>query len=78
MYSAIAMQSRRVEEYGQGKSEAEDRDESRWNGRVIVTSGERYMEVEESLAQSRPLWLREESDTLSRIELVAKNFARTL
>lgn len=78
MYSATAKQSRRVEEYGQPKNDAEKNYESRWNGRVIVTSGERYMEVEESLAEARPMWLREESDTISRIDTVAANFARTL
>lgn len=78
VYSAIAKQSRRVEQYGQQKNDTEDRDESRWNGRVIVTSGERYMEVEEPLAEARPMWLREESDSISKIELVAAEFARTL
>lgn len=78
VYSAVAMQSRRVEKYEQGKNDAEDRYESRWNGRVIVTSGDRYMEVEGPLAESRPMWVREVSDTLSRTELVATNFARTL
>lgn len=78
VYSAIAKQSRHVEEYGQQQNEAEDGDESRWNGRVILTSGETYMEVEGPLAESRPVWLREGSRALSDIELAVANFVKTL
>ena len=74
VYSATVKQSRRFDAYGLEKDDAEDVGESRWNGRVIVTSGDRYMEAEGPLAASRPVWLGEESDRLVGAQLAATGF----
>lgn len=39
-------------------------DESRWNGKVIAMLGDRYMEVEERLADFRPAWLGKKTSEL--------------
>ncbi len=63
MYSATAIESRRVEDYGKDKAE-EREGERKWNGRVIVVLGNTYTEVEELYADTRGIWLGEENAKL--------------
>ena len=70
VYSATAKEPRRVESYGKDK-DAEDEKERRWNGRVILTLGERYTELEESYANFRSIWLGKENARLFRLQQAA-------
>lgn len=54
-FSATASQHHRVDDYGKdvaGQGQGEGKG-GRWNGRTIVTLGDRYTEVEEGLASLR-------------------------
>ena len=66
-YSATASQSRRVEAYGR-EDPANDLQQGRWNGRVIMILGNQYTEIEEPLAKLRPLWLGSENEKLTRAQ----------
>lgn len=68
MYSATAKQT---ETSGPEMDGAKDGVESRWNGKVIVTLGDRYMEVEEPIADARPVWLGEEATRVIGAQLDA-------
>ena len=68
VYSAVANQNRQVEAYG--------RDEridvpGRWNGRVILTLGDEYTEVEEPIASLRPQWFGRQNTDLTREQQIA-------
>ncbi|KAK4692281.1 hypothetical protein P7C71_g4890, partial [Lecanoromycetidae sp. Uapishka_2] len=54
-YSATAMQTSEVECYGRDTPEM-IKALNRWNGRVIMTLGDRWTELEEPLAKLRPQW----------------------
>lgn len=58
VYSATATQSRQVEGYGKDTS-ADVASAGRWNGRVILTLGDRWTEIEEPLASLRAQWFGE-------------------
>ncbi|KAI0198466.1 short chain dehydrogenase reductase [Astrocystis sublimbata] len=76
VYSATARQTRRVEAYGQ-ETEAEVwTDGERWNGRVIVTLGDSYVEVEEPLADLKPFWFGRDVHRLTRMQQAATAFTR--
>lgn len=64
VYSAVARQSARVENYA-GERLLENGKEEKWNGRVIVTLGDTWTEVEEQLVQLRPKWWGEENEKLT-------------
>ena len=49
VYSATAKEPRRVEAYGKD-NDMENEKERRWNGRVILTLGDKYTELEEPYA----------------------------
>lgn len=80
VYSAIATQEHRVEDYGKdvaGKGEGEGEKEgekARWNGRTILTLGDAYTEVEEVYAHLRPRWMGEENARLTRLQQAATDF----
>ncbi len=59
VYSAVARQTRRVELYGK-ETEKDIFEDGRWNGRVILTLGDTYTEVEEAFSESRGLWVGSE------------------
>ncbi|KAI9726095.1 MAG: hypothetical protein M1828_002103 [Chrysothrix sp. TS-e1954] len=65
VYSATARQRKRVTAYGKDK-ENDDDPGGRWNGRVIFVNGNKYTEVEESIAGLRRHWLGPEQDDLLR------------
>lgn len=54
-YSATAQQKRVVELYGRDDAK-KAASPGRWNGRVIMTLGDRWTELEEPLASMRPQW----------------------
>lgn len=59
-----------MEDYG--KDNAGEREgERRWNGRIIITLGDRYTEVEEKYADLRSIWLGEENAQLFRSQQAA-------
>ncbi|KAL4922542.1 hypothetical protein BDW62DRAFT_217359, partial [Aspergillus aurantiobrunneus] len=54
VYSAVATQGSSVERYG--NDGPEQTGPGRWNGRVILTLGDRWTEIEEALAKGRAQW----------------------
>ena len=73
MYAATANQDRRVEAYGQEEEGSKWRTE-RWNGRVILTLGESYTEIEEPIADLRRFWFGNENLRLTRQQQAATDF----
>ncbi|KAB2573547.1 Short-chain dehydrogenase/reductase SDR [Lasiodiplodia theobromae] len=57
-FSATAGQPSQVESYGRD-TDKQVQAAGRWNGRVILTLGDRWTEVEEGLAKLRPQWMGE-------------------
>lgn len=70
VYSATATQSRRVEAYGK-ESEPSLWTKERWNGRVILTLGDAYTELEEPISDLRRFWLGASNLDLSRRQQAA-------
>ncbi|KAI1816028.1 short chain dehydrogenase reductase [Poronia punctata] len=67
VYSAVAKQDRRVETYGiDGREELWGTEH--WNGRVILTLGDTYTELEEPTADLRPFWFGRENDRSTRLQ----------
>ncbi|KAK3946265.1 hypothetical protein QBC46DRAFT_415170 [Diplogelasinospora grovesii] len=58
-YSATARQPRQVEGYGRDSRDKIEGDGQRWNGRCIVTLGDRWTEVEEPVASLKAQWFGE-------------------
>lgn len=73
VHSATATQNRMVEPYG--KEQETDRFKpNRWNGRVILTLGDVYTELEEPLADLRPFWFGQENTRFTRLQQAATDF----
>ncbi|KAM7183710.1 hypothetical protein V8F20_012515 [Naviculisporaceae sp. PSN 640] len=72
VYSATARQKRRVEDYG--KDVPGETEGLWWNGRTILTLGDRYTELEEEYARLRPVWFGEENYDLTRRQQAATDF----
>jgi hypothetical protein len=64
VYSAIASQSRQVESYGCDTFDEVNRP-GRWNGRVILTLGDKWTELEEPIASLRESWFGAENSRLT-------------
>ncbi|CAD6591260.1 MAG: hypothetical protein ASARMPRED_005285 [Alectoria sarmentosa] len=73
VYSATAMENRRVQAYGKEKEE-ENEKEGRWNGRVILTLKDSYTELEEKTADLRGAWFGEENLKLTRLQQATTDF----
>lgn len=73
VYSAVAMQDRRVQAYGKDKDEDLSKPE-RWNGRVILTLGNSYTELEEPTADLRTFWMGRENVRMTRRQQAATDF----
>lgn len=73
VYSATAMENRRVQAYGKEKEEENER-QGRWNGRVILTLKDYYTELEEKTADLRGQWFGEENLKLTRLQQAATDF----
>ncbi|KAJ6159940.1 hypothetical protein N7497_004477 [Penicillium chrysogenum] len=71
VYSAVARQPRMVETYG--KENMLDL-ESKWNGRTILTLGEHYTELEEKLADLRPVWFGWRNTDLTKKQQATADF----
>ena len=70
-YSATAQQKHNVEAYGKDQDEGGP---GRWNGRVILTLGDSYTEIEEAIARLRPQWFGGETTVLTRKQQAATDF----
>lgn len=83
VFAATARQHRRVEAYGkEGDGDVwwkeGEAQEQRWNGRVILTLGSTYTELEEPIADLRPYWLGRENLRLTRAQQAATDFREGL
>lgn len=83
VYAATARQDRRVEAYGKEKDgdkwptvEGDRLQKERWNGRVILTLGETYTELEEPIADLRPFWFGRENLQRTRAQQAATDFRK--
>ncbi|KAI2631793.1 short chain dehydrogenase reductase [Xylaria nigripes] len=78
VYAATATQDRRVEVYGR-ETEAHDkwRNGQRWNGRVLLTLGDKYTEIEEPLSDLRPFWFGRDNLAWTRLQQKATDFRGT-
>lgn len=75
VYSATAQEIRQVEAYGKEKDSEMER-KARWNGRVILTLGDRYTEIEGPVASLREQWFGEENTRLTRMQQAATDFRK--
>ena len=76
VYSATAKENRQVEAYGKDKDSEVER-EGRWNGRIILTLGDQYTEMEEPIATLRGRWFGEENMKFTRMQQAATDFRKT-
>ncbi|KAI0532403.1 NAD(P)-binding protein [Xylaria digitata] len=74
VYAATARQPRRVAIYGKENGADKYTEGERWNGRVILTLGETYTELEEPVAELRPWWLGQENERLTHLQQAATDF----
>lgn len=73
VYSATVNESHRVEVYGKEDDTDVER-EGRWNGRVVLTLGSYYTELEEPIARLREQWLGRENLKWTRLQQAATDF----
>ncbi|KAL9123056.1 MAG: hypothetical protein Q9187_000383 [Circinaria calcarea] len=73
VYSATAKETRRVQAYGKDKEEEDER-EGRWNGRVILTLGNRYTELEEPISRLRGEWFGKNNLEDTRMQQAMTDF----
>ncbi|KAH6674974.1 short chain dehydrogenase reductase [Halenospora varia] len=73
VYSAVAKQKNIVELYGKDSPEL-GQTPGRWNGRTILTLGDRYTELEEPVAAQRPDWFGEENTRFTKMQQAATDF----
>ena len=73
VYSAVAFEDRKVQAYGNDTDEWRETP-GRWNGRTILTHGDRYTELEEPLSESRGVWLGEANLRETRRQQAATDF----
>ena len=73
VYSAAATQHQTVELYGKDSLSLAKKP-SRWNGRTILTLGDRYTELEGPIASLRVKWFGLENTELTRLQQAATDF----
>lgn len=73
VFSATANETRRVEAYGKEK-ESENERVARWNGRVILTLGDQYTELEEPMSRLREEWFGKKNLHFTRMQQAATDF----
>lgn len=73
VYSAVASQDEVVELYGNDNHDSA-KGPSRWNGRTILTLGDKYTELEGPIASSRAIWFGSENTRLTRLQQAATDF----
>jgi NAD(P)-dependent dehydrogenase (short-subunit alcohol dehydrogenase family) len=76
VYAATAKQDRKVEVYGKEKNSdlSPSGGQERCNGRVILTLGDTYTELEGPIADLRPFWFGQENLRLTRAQQAATDF----
>lgn len=74
VYSATATQDRRVQLYGKDRDADLWQVGERWNGRIIMTLGDTYTELEEPIADLRPFWFGNENTKITRRQQAATDF----
>ncbi|POS78600.1 hypothetical protein DHEL01_v203008 [Diaporthe helianthi] len=72
-YSAVATEPDKVEAYGKDTEEWKQAS-GRWNGRSILTLGQRYMELEGPLSDCRATWFGEDNLRETRLQQAATDF----
>lgn len=72
-YSATATQQRLVEVYGKDAAGGIERS-GKWNGRTILTLGEEHTELEEPIADLRPVWFGWRNASLTRLQQATADF----
>ena len=73
VYSATAKETRQVEAYGKDEDSEMQRD-ARWNGRVILTLGDHYTELEAPIASLREQWFGKDNTKFTRMQQAATDF----
>ncbi|KAJ2998233.1 hypothetical protein NUW58_g386 [Xylaria curta] len=58
-FSAVGMEDKQVDRYGKDPEAVKKHWPGRWNGRVILTLGDTWTEIEGPMADKRPEWLGE-------------------
>ncbi|KAF1829170.1 NAD(P)-binding protein [Decorospora gaudefroyi] len=71
VYAATARQPRRVAVYGKERAGEQYTGGERWNGRIILTLGDTYTELEEPLSDLRPWWFGRENERLTSLQQAA-------
>ena len=74
VYAATARQPRRVAAYGKEAMGERYREGERWNGRVILTLGDTYTELEEPMSDLRPWWFGRDNELLTQLQQAATDF----
>ncbi|KAJ5786682.1 uncharacterized protein N7503_011894 [Penicillium pulvis] len=74
VYSAVAQETRQVELYGKDSDTAVVDKKDRWNGRTILTLGDKYTELEQAISDLRPQWFGEGNTALTRMQQKATDF----
>ncbi|KAM0231944.1 hypothetical protein ACHAPO_008243 [Fusarium lateritium] len=72
-YSATASEQQKVQAYGKDTEEWK-RSPGRWNGRTILTLGDRYTELEGPISAGRELWFGKENVSETRMQQAATDF----
>lgn len=73
-YSAVAHEGRQVELYGKDSDTAVVNKEDRWNGRTILTLGDKYTELEQAISDLRPQWFGKGNTESTRMQQKATDF----
>lgn len=73
VYSAVATQQQTVELYGKDTLDLAKKS-CRWNGRTILTIGDRYTELEGPIASLRAKWFGGQNTKLTRLQQAATDF----
>jgi len=66
-YSAVASQTHQVEGWGRDTPE-QIKAAGRWNGRVILTLGDKWTELEEPIADLKKFWFSVENERLTAFQ----------
>lgn len=75
VWSAVGVENQQVEMYGKDDDSKRVR-KDRWNGRVILTIGSSYTELEEPIADLRRQWFGEENAKFTRIQQTVTDFRK--
>lgn len=77
VYSAVATEPQKVKAYGKDTAEWKQ-SPGRWNGRTIMTLGERYTELEGPIADCHYIWFGEQNARETRLQQAATDFRNKL